>query len=138
MRKRLQNLTPEVVQARIANWIAERIDLGPLTGFLAKKTVPVHRHSWIYLLGGTALFLFGLQVVGGSLLMLYYQASEATAHESVRRIATEEWELLEFHDLAADGPAFIREPEDCCGGDLPGSEDATGRSKDAGEMGIPV
>lgn len=51
--------------------------------------MPVHRHSWIYCLGDTAVFLFGLQAVTGFLLMLYYQPTEASAHESVRRIMTE-------------------------------------------------
>ncbi len=49
----------------------------------------MHRHSWIYCLGDTAVFLFGLQVATGCLLMLYYQPTEASAHESVRRIMTE-------------------------------------------------
>jgi cytochrome b6 len=51
--------------------------------------VPIHRHSWIYLLGGAALFLFGFQVATGCLLMLYYQPSESTAHESVQYIMTQ-------------------------------------------------
>ena len=54
-----------------------------------QKTVPGHRQSWIYLLGGAALFLFTLQLASGCLLMLYYQPSESCAHESVRRIMLE-------------------------------------------------
>jgi cytochrome b6 len=40
-------------------------------------------------LGGAALFLFALQAATGCLLMLYYQPSEAAAHESVRQIMTQ-------------------------------------------------
>ena len=36
------------------------IDLAPLVALADAKTVPMHRHSWIYLLGGVALFLFGI------------------------------------------------------------------------------
>ena len=89
MKKRLAIFDPNRLRRNVADWFGERVDLRPLAAAAAKKTVPVHRRSWIYLLGGTALFLFGLQVAGGALLMLYYQPSEASAHESVRRIATE-------------------------------------------------
>ncbi len=57
--------------------------------FASKKTVPVHRLSWIYLLGGIALFLFAAQIASGCLLMLYYQPGEGTSYESVQRIMTE-------------------------------------------------
>ncbi len=89
----------------MADWIAERIDLGPLTGFLAKKTVPVHRHSWIYLLGGAALFLLAMQVASGCLLMLYYQPTEAAAHASVEKIMTDVpfgWLVRSMHAWGAN------------------------------------
>ena len=79
----------ESLPAGVAAWFGERIDLRPLFALAAKKTVPIHRHSWTYLLGGAALLLAGLQVVTGGLLMLYYQPSEASAHQSVERIMTE-------------------------------------------------
>jgi quinol-cytochrome oxidoreductase complex cytochrome b subunit len=72
-----------------AAWVRARIDWQPALDLMAKKTVPIHRHAWAYLIGGAAMFLAGLQVVTGCLLMLYYQPSETTAHESVRRIMTE-------------------------------------------------
>lgn len=89
MKRRLQNLRPEALRAAAAGWFRQRLDLGPLWALMAKKTVPVHRHGWIYLTGGAALFLLGLQVAGGCLLMLYYQPTEAAAHQSVERIMTE-------------------------------------------------
>jgi cytochrome b6 len=60
--------------------------LGPVIDWLAQKTVPSHRHSWMYLLGGAALFLFVCQLVTGGLLMLYYQPTDTTAHISVGQI----------------------------------------------------
>jgi len=82
------HLSPEVIRAKTTAWFGQRIDLSGLIALAAKKTVPIHRHSWIYLLGGAALFLLGLQVVTGCLLMLYYQPSEATAYESIEKITS--------------------------------------------------
>ena len=52
------------------------------------KTVPVHRHSYAYYLGGMTLFLFGMQVATGALLLLYYRPSASEAYESVQFIMT--------------------------------------------------
>lgn len=89
MKRRLENLTPAALRGRAATWLRERIDLGPLLRWMGKKTVPDHRLSWIYLLGGAAMFLFALQAATGGLLMLYYQPSATSAHQSVRRIMLE-------------------------------------------------
>jgi len=89
LKKRFENLKPGVLTAKTAAWFQQRIDFGPAIALMAKKTVPAHRHSWTYLLGGAALFLFALQVVTGPLLMLYYQPAEQTAHQSVQRIMTD-------------------------------------------------
>ena len=89
MKKLLRIADPKALQATVVEWFRERIDLGPVVAFAAKKTVPMHRHAWIYTLGGAALFLLGLQVASGVLLMLYYQPGEASAHESVLKIMTE-------------------------------------------------
>jgi len=87
--KRRENLTLEGVRARTVSWFRTRIDLGPVAALFRRRPVPVHRHSWIYSLGDTAAFLFALQLASGCLLMLYYQPTEASAYQSVRRIMTE-------------------------------------------------
>jgi cytochrome b6 len=72
---------------------------------MTKKTVPSHRQSWIYLLGGAAMFLFALQLASGCLLMLYYQPTESCAHESVRRIMLEVpygWLIRSMHVWGAN------------------------------------
>lgn len=89
MKKRLESLTPDMVWARTASWFRMRVDLEPLIALVRRKPVPIHRHSWIYALGDTALVLFALQLFSGCLLMLYYRPTEASAHESVRRIMNE-------------------------------------------------
>jgi len=105
LKRRFKNLTPEVLQAQTAAWLRERVDLEPAIAWSAKKAVPIHRLCWIYLLGGAALFLFGLQVLSGCLLMLYYQPAEATAHESVEGIMTEVpfgWLVRSMHAWGAN------------------------------------
>jgi cytochrome b6 len=66
-----------------------RYDLAPLVEFARHKQVPVGAHSlfWFYL-GGTTLFFFSLQIASGVLLLMYYQAGEATSYESIRYITT--------------------------------------------------
>ena len=64
---------PEIVR----QWIDERVDLREMFAPLMEKTVPRHRFSHWYLLGGVTLFLFGVQVCTGLLLLLYYRPSMA-------------------------------------------------------------
>ena len=44
--------------------------------------MPIHRHSFWYYIGGMALFLFGLQILTGILLLFYYRPSAEGAYES--------------------------------------------------------
>jgi cytochrome b6 len=53
---------------------------------LQSKTVPKHRHSMWYYMGGLALFFFTIQVITGLLLLLYYQPTPEAAHQSVEMI----------------------------------------------------
>ena len=46
---------------RVQTWIDERLNLEESLSPLREKTVPVHRHSSWYFLGGLTLFLFGVQ-----------------------------------------------------------------------------
>jgi cytochrome b6 len=66
-------------------WVDERLDVTVLIEDARKKMVPEHRYSFWYYWGGIALFLFGIQVVTGILLMVYFRPG-AEAHESVRQI----------------------------------------------------
>lgn len=105
MTKRRKYFGREVVSTTAASWLQDRLDLGPFVRWLGKKSVPVHRHSWIYLLGGLALFLFALQIATGCLLMLYYQPTVATAHPSVRTIMETVpygWLVRSLHAWGAD------------------------------------
>ena len=94
---------PEV--GRILGWIDERVDLTGLRQFIAKKTVPMHRHSIWYYFGGMTLFLFMVQVVTGILLLLYYRPTAEAAFESVQFIITKVefgWLIRNVHGWAAN------------------------------------
>ena len=63
--------------------------LDELKALAQKKKVPVHHYSYWYFLGGMTLFLFGVQVLTGALLLLYYRPGADEAFESVQFIMTQ-------------------------------------------------
>ncbi|MFQ5511046.1 MAG: cytochrome bc complex cytochrome b subunit, partial [Candidatus Krumholzibacteriia bacterium] len=90
---------------RIFGWLDERFHITPLIDFMRHKKVPVHRHTVWYYMGGVALFLFVVQVTTGILLVLYYQADEQSAFESVRFLMTKVpfgWLIRSVHSWAAN------------------------------------
>jgi cytochrome b6 len=87
------------------DWIDERVDLSEVRHFVAEKGVPVHTQKVWYYLGGMTLFLFGLQVATGILLLLYYRPSAAEAYESVQFIVTQVkfgWLIRNVHSWSAN------------------------------------
>ncbi|MHC4404223.1 MAG: cytochrome b [Planctomycetota bacterium] len=86
-------------------FFVERLGLDVAQALAAKKTVPIHRSTLFYFLGGMALFLFGIQIVTGILLALYYKPSPDQAFESVRAIMTEVefgWLIRSVHSWSAN------------------------------------
>src|SRR5664280_2823834 len=75
--------------ASVREWFDERFPLHDLKALAQKKKVPVHRYSYWYFLGGMTLFLFGVQVLTGALLLLYYRPGADEAFESVQFIMTQ-------------------------------------------------
>ena len=69
-------------------WLNERLALDELLEQVRHKTVPLHRLSYWYFLGGITLFLFLIQVCTGILLLLYYRPGANEAFESVQYIMT--------------------------------------------------
>lgn len=57
-------------------WLDDRLGLEPLWKLVKEKEIPLHRHTIWYYFGGMALFLFVVQVITGSLLLLYYRPSQ--------------------------------------------------------------
>jgi cytochrome b6 len=90
---------------RLVRWIDERVPLGVLRDFFMHKTVPAHRYSVFYYLGGMTLFFFAVQVATGILLMLYYRPSAQEAFESVEFIMTTVpfgWLIRSLHSWSAN------------------------------------
>ncbi|MDP2320520.1 MAG: cytochrome bc complex cytochrome b subunit [Acidobacteriota bacterium] len=86
-------------------WLDERLDLSGLRAFVAEKTVPKHRHSVWYYMGGITLFLVGVQVATGILLLLYYRPSASEAYESVQFIVSQVqfgWLIRNVHAWSAN------------------------------------
>src|SRR5262249_32617242 len=78
-----------VADMSVIDWVDQRLDLAQVRHFVAEKGVPVHAQKIWYYLGGMTLFLFGVQVFTGILLLLYYRPSAAEAYESVQFIVTQ-------------------------------------------------
>ena len=86
-------------------WLDDRVGISALFPLIKKKVVPVHRHSFWYYIGGMALFLFGLQVVTGILLLIYYRPSAEGAFESVQFLMAEVefgWLIRSIHSWGAN------------------------------------
>ena len=98
------------VLAHLRAWLDERFGWAELIAPLKKKTVPVHRFSYWYFLGGMTLFLFLLQVLTGMLLLLYYRPTSSGAFESVQYIMTQVrfgWLVRSIHSWGANLMIFM-------------------------------
>ena len=87
------------------DWLRDRLGLEALDHVIEQKRVPVHRHTFWYYWGGMTLFLFGVQVVTGILLVLYYRPSADEAYESVRFLMTQVafgWLIRSIHSWSAN------------------------------------
>ncbi|HZP43659.1 MAG TPA: cytochrome bc complex cytochrome b subunit [Candidatus Binatia bacterium] len=88
----------------LAGWLDDRLRLPQLRAFLGHKRVPTHHAVWYYL-GGVTLFLYGIQVATGILLLLYYRPTPDAAYESVRFIVAHVpfgWLVRSVHAWAAN------------------------------------
>ena len=91
--------------ATLRGWFDERFNWEELTAPLRHKVVPKHGLSYWYFLGGMTLFLFGIQVATGILLLLYYRPGANEAFESVQYIMTRVqfgWLIRSIHSWSAN------------------------------------
>jgi len=94
----------------VREWFEERLPLKQTAEFAAHKTVPMHRFSVVYYLGGMTLFFFLIQIATGILLMLYYRPSAESAFESVEFIMTRVpfgWLVRSLHSWSANLMVFF-------------------------------
>jgi quinol-cytochrome oxidoreductase complex cytochrome b subunit len=85
-------------------WMEERLGIGAVTGFLKKKEIPRHKHSFLYYTGSSIILFLGIQIVTGVLLAVYYRPTLAEANASVARIMTEiplGWFVRSVHSWSA-------------------------------------
>lgn len=73
-------------QAGIGGWFEERLRATSLFAALLHVRIPAAAKT--YYLGGITLFLFGIQVVTGTLLALYYKPTPDGAYDSVKYITS--------------------------------------------------
>jgi len=91
-------------------WLDDRLGWSTLRDFLSHKTVPMHRYSVFYYLGGMTLFFFLVQVCTGVLLMLYYRPSANEAFESIELLVTTVpfgWLVRSIHAWSANLMVFF-------------------------------
>jgi cytochrome b6 len=93
------------MRARLRGWVEARVPTQALVDAMRHKTVPLHRYSLWYYFGGMTLFLFGIQVGTGALLLLYYRPSASEAYESVQFIMARVpfgWLIRSIHAWSAN------------------------------------
>ena len=88
---------------RTARWLDDRTRLGPVLAAMLHVRIPMTARTFYF--GGIALFLFGIQVVTGTLLALYYKPTPEAAYESVQFITSDVsfgWLIRSLHHWAAN------------------------------------
>ena len=93
------------LRSKTFNWFDERLGLRAARDVLDHKVVPLHPGTTWYYFGGITLFLIGIQVGTGILLLLYYRPSVAEAFDSVRFIMTRVefgWLIRSIHSWSAN------------------------------------
>src|SRR5579863_7577227 len=91
-------------------WLDDRLGLSAIRKAVDHKTVPVHSATRWYYFGGITLFLFGIQVVTGTLLLFYYRPTVAEGFDSVRFIMTRVefgWLIRSIHSWSANLLIFV-------------------------------
>jgi Cytochrome b subunit of the bc complex len=73
-------------RGRVVGWFEERLHATQLFDALLHVRIPVSSRT--YYLGGLSLFLFGVQVVTGTLLSLYYKPTPEAAYDSVKYVTS--------------------------------------------------
>lgn len=87
----------------------QRLGLSDILEIARHKTVPQHAQSVWYFMGGLTLFFFIVQIISGTLLLIYYQPGES-AYDSVRRITYDVdfgWLIRSAHSWSANLMIFV-------------------------------
>jgi cytochrome b6 len=93
------------IAQNVFDYVDERFKLKGLIEFSKHKKVPEHEYSFWYYFGGISLFLAGIQIATGIMLLLYYTPSIEAAHESVQFIMSQVkfgWLIRSVHSWTAN------------------------------------
>lgn len=111
MQLEMQERKPWSAKAKAG--LIHRLGIAAVIDFAREKSVPVHKHSLWYYLGGIILTLFAIQIATGFLLLFYYKPTPEKAHESIVRIMREVpygWLIRSIHSWSASlmiGVVFV-------------------------------
>jgi cytochrome b6 len=92
-------------RSRLLAWVDERLAVSSAIDFLRHKEVPGGVHSVWFYFGGVSLFLFGIQVATGLLLLFYYKPGTQSAYQSVQYIVVHVpfgWLVRSLHAWSAN------------------------------------
>lgn len=92
------------------DWLDERYPVKDLIKHAQEKTVPVHKGTIWYFMGGVCLFLFLIQVATGILLLMYYRVGTDASYESVKFITSKVefgWLIRSLHSWTANFLVFF-------------------------------
>ncbi len=95
---RLNSLIPQVWA-----WLDDRMAISIALKWFLSVAIPKGAHT--YYLGGTAMFLFIVQAITGTLLSLYYRPSPEAAYDSILYIMTQVnfgWLVRSIHHWSAN------------------------------------
>ena len=93
------------LKAKTLDWFDERTGWRMVRDLMDHKVVPRHAGTAWYYFGGITLFLIGVQLFTGILLLLYYRPTVAEAFDSVRFIMTRVdfgWLIRSIHSWSAN------------------------------------
>jgi len=101
--------SPAKPRSGVAEWFDARLGISEVLAFLRHKTVPLEGATIWYYFGGVSLFLFGIQLATGLLLLFYYKPGADSAYESVQFIITRVpfgWLIRSLHSWSANLMVF--------------------------------
>jgi quinol-cytochrome oxidoreductase complex cytochrome b subunit len=98
-------LSAAELKEKTLDWFDERTGWRMVRDLMDHKVVPMHAGTAWYYFGGITLFLIGVQLFTGILLLLYYRPTVAEAFDSVRFIMTRVdfgWLIRSIHSWSAN------------------------------------
>lgn len=93
------------LESKLLAFAETRLALSGIKYLLAKKQVPMHKHSIWYYMGGIAAIYLAVQIFTGILLMVYYVPEISSAHASILKINSQidfGWFIRSLHSWGAN------------------------------------